>query len=193
MFPCYEYDSAVSASPKNQILDSDCLWDCLYYIGCDYSLLGNGVCDQSCNPPYCGFDLGDCGYCWNGCKLYLGYEYMLGGTCDEVCNVIDYYIDMGACKGCSTNCTSDMLGNGICDPEYNGPFCNYDFGDCENSSCAPGCYTYMIGDSTCQEECHVEECNYDEYDCDCYPECKVFSIGNSFKFFLMLLINALIN
>ncbi|CAG9330615.1 unnamed protein product [Blepharisma stoltei] len=153
--------------------NSDCYFECVYYNGCDPGLLGNGICDITCNYAECGWDLGDCGYCNNSC-----YQDMLGNACYSSCNTDSCYSGESYCQECSINCTSSLLGNGICDKVCNNADCNFDFGDCENSTCADGCYWWMINDGVCSPFCYVEECDYDGTDCDCAPGCSAEMLNN---------------
>jgi len=78
--------------------------DCVSLCPCPSQLLGNGVCDpgkdsSDCQAQECGWDLGDCGYCANSCKSYLGFEEMLGdGKCDSACDSKNCAFDIGDCS-----------------------------------------------------------------------------------------------
>ncbi|CAG9330614.1 unnamed protein product [Blepharisma stoltei] len=171
------YDAAGSLQAFN-FSNSDCFFDCVYYNGCDLNLLGNGICDNACNYAECGWDLGDCGYCNNNCKNNSGYQDMLGSACYSSCNTTSCYHGESYCQECSENCIYSILGDGICNEDCNNAECNFDFGDCDNSTCADGCYSWMINDGVCNEFCYVEECNYDRTDCDCAPGCSAEMLNN---------------
>ncbi|CAG9312679.1 unnamed protein product [Blepharisma stoltei] len=168
-----DFDSQELKNSPNNYLNSDCTKACLASTSwkCKTAKLGNGVCDNSCNTPACGYDFGDCGYCAPSCNLYLGFQQQLGGSCDLECNTTSCYYDYGACLDCAIGCNSTVLGDGTCNQECNNKKCGFDNGDCLNTSCAPNCFFWMINNSICDEACHVQECNYDGTDCDCSPGC----------------------
>ncbi|CAG9321390.1 unnamed protein product [Blepharisma stoltei] len=85
---------------------------------------------------------------------------------------------MGACRECSVGCNTTIWGNGICDDACNNVDCNFDMGDCANSTCALGCNTWMVGNSICDEACYVPECEYDKTDCTCAPFCSTDLLKN---------------
>ena len=134
-----------------------------------YELLGNGICDPNCDSSYCGFDLGDCGYCSSGCT-----QKMLENTvCDEDCNTYKCDYDNHYCEICSPGCASYfMVGDNHCDPACDNVACDFDLGDC--GRCAEGCTLSMVGDGKCDEACQIYSCRYDSPDCqikfygDCY-------------------------
>ena len=75
---------------------------------------GDGYCDSEYNNAENFFDVGDC--CLPIQDLACAQEY---GPCpDEVCIESNNF------------CIPHQLGDGICQDHNNGPFCNFDFGDC---------------------------------------------------------------
>lgn len=71
---------------------SDCLNNCTA-TGCQLEELRNQYCNEGCNSPECGWDLGSCGVCAAGCM-----EKMVGnGVCDSACNILACEFDSGDC------------------------------------------------------------------------------------------------
>jgi hypothetical protein len=68
------------------------------YLGCDFSLKGNGVCDKACRSLYCYYDGGDCaqydGCFENGCTREIHGD----GTCNESCDNLECEWDKGECE-----------------------------------------------------------------------------------------------
>lgn len=94
MSPPCNYDSLDSTSQSwvLRFQRSGCYNSCAN-TGCDINSLSNTVCDSSCDNVYCGFDLGDCGYCASGCTK----EMLLNSVCDPACNVSQCMYDNNAC------------------------------------------------------------------------------------------------
>ena len=94
MTPPCNYDSSDSTSQSwyLRFQSSGCVNSCLN-TGCNITSLNNGVCDNACNNIFCGFDLGDCGYCASGCTK----EMLLNSVCDPACNVSQCMYDNNAC------------------------------------------------------------------------------------------------
>ena len=137
----------------------------------DFRFIGDGKCDNSLHVK--------------SNILQCGYE---GGDCDEFnlrypnCRIYYPY----------------LIGDGLCDFEYNMEECGYDGGDCvvfnnelhlTYPNCShPGVYPPVIGDGFCHINQNREECGFDGGDCDevnkefnKYPRCKVkypFFIGD---------------
>ncbi|CAG9323995.1 unnamed protein product [Blepharisma stoltei] len=67
-----------------------------------------------------------------------------------------------------------MMGNGVCDWACMNYYCQYDGGDCWNSSCSPGCTGYLLTNYICDSACNTPSCYYDNSDClcaaGCYPD-----------------------
>ena len=75
---------------------------------------GDGYCDSEYNNAENFFDVGDC--CLPIQDLACAQEY---GPCpDEVCIESNNF------------CIPHQVGDGICQDHNNGPFCNFDLGDC---------------------------------------------------------------
>lgn len=192
MTPFCGYDS-----PDGTFENSDCYWSCADQ-GCDVSLLGNGSCESgtsyaACNNYNCGYDMGDCSYCADGCVKQMLHDGKQQTACDNsMCN-----FDGGDTGYCASKCSLAMLSNTACDSACLTAECNYDRPACVEVSpntlcfqsmigngqcnqecniavaswdggdcfCSPGCYDYMLGDGTCNNECATKECSYDEKDC----------------------------
>ncbi|CAG9331088.1 unnamed protein product [Blepharisma stoltei] len=166
------FDSGSSWSFGDSFQKSDCYSSCKDIASsiC-LDVLGNGVCDQYCSIPECGYDLGDCSYCGNECKLHLGLENQLNGSCNPACDVPSCYYAENVCRECSVGCNSTIWGDGNCNSECKNAQCNYDNGDCLSLTCAENCFIWMIGNSECDQACNNEKCEYDKNDCGCTPEC----------------------
>ncbi|OMJ86544.1 hypothetical protein SteCoe_11895 [Stentor coeruleus] len=134
---------------------------------CEYSNLGDGVCDPECNNYQCGWDLGDCGYCSDGCKENL----LENEKCDIECNTYECRYDNNDCGWCAEGCYIDNLEDSICQSACNNYDCNYDnyvcFGTC--LECPPS----YIGDNFCDDICNNADCKYDGGDCDCNAGCNI--------------------
>ncbi|CAG9322003.1 unnamed protein product [Blepharisma stoltei] len=140
--------------------------------GCSREILGDGICDKSCNVFSCNYDFGDCNnnQCTSGCELW-----MIGdNNCNKECDNLACNWDGGECD-CSQGCHSYMKSNGVCDEVCDNSDCDYDGGDCQE--CAPGCLMSMLGDETCNSACNVNDCHYDNYDCGCAEGCGIESYG----------------
>ena len=69
---------------------------------------------------------------------------------------------------CPASCPSSWLSDGMCDSACNNPECNYDNGDCDDSSsanCPSSCPSSWLSDGMCDSQCNSPECNYDDGDC----------------------------
>ena len=124
---------------------------------CDWSQVGNGICNEECNVFEFIFDAGECGafvpYCW---------EYNKGnGVCDLECNTLQYNWDDGDCK--LPPCEAEKIGNGICDFECLYMEFFYDGGDC--GSIVNYCGDLMIGNGVCNQDCNTSAYNWDGGDC----------------------------
>ena len=113
---------------------------CFFLVpGCDnFTLVGNGFCNDETNNEICNYDGGECcvmnvmtDYC-SECACYgqgtcaAGYHPLVGnGFCDDDTNIAECNYDGGDC--CSN---PNMVDNGFCNDETNQPGCNYDGGDC---------------------------------------------------------------
>ncbi|CAG9321981.1 unnamed protein product [Blepharisma stoltei] len=140
--------------------------------GCNSEMLGDSICDKSCNIDLCNYDFGDCNnnQCNKDCE-----SWMIGdNNCNEECNNEACNWDGGDCD-CSQGCHSYMKNNGIFKKNCNNTACNYDGGDC--GECAPGCLKSILGDGICDSACNISGCHYDNYDCGCSEGCSIESYG----------------
>ena len=82
--------------------------------------LGDGWCDLNQNNEDHYFDFGDCCLEDISCRLkfFNQTEY------------IDKYCPPNPCIRSNIFCVQEELGNGICEDHNNGPYCDYDLGDC---------------------------------------------------------------
>ena len=85
---------------------------CIYFSDCtaDFTLIGNGVCNDETNNPGCFYDGGDC--CVN-----TNTDHCSDCTCHHQ-------------ENCAAGFTLSEVGDGICNDETNNADCNYDGGDC---------------------------------------------------------------
>ncbi|CAG9321986.1 unnamed protein product [Blepharisma stoltei] len=135
-------------------------------------MLGDGICNKSCNVSSCNYDFGDCNnnHCSPDCE-----PWMIGdNNCNRECNNQACNWDGGDCD-CSRGCHSYMKSNGICDAACDTSVCDYDGGDCQK--CAPGCLKSMLGNGVCNPACNVNDCHYDNYECGCADGCGIESYG----------------
>ena len=100
---------------------------CIYFSGCtaDFTLSGNGVCNDETNNPGCFYDGGDC------CGYGVNTDHCSDCTCYHK-------------KTCIAG-THPLVADGFCNDETNNADCNYDGGDC----CVPpkGKLRHPIGQS----------------------------------------------
>ena len=134
--------------------------DCLCYIqeeekilldeefnkNCPHEMIyawGDGICDLNLNNKENYFDVGDC--CLENPKC-MSFAYNTKYVeCPE-----------NVCIQSNTFCILEELGDGICQGHNNGPFCQYDLGDCCS---VPGNFT------TCCCNCDCKKVNF-VYDYD---------------------------
>ena len=158
-------------SPDGTFDNSDCLVDCSYS-GCDLGLLGDGNCDSSksysaCNVYQCGFDMGDCSYCADGCvKLMLG-----DGKIQTACDNPQCNFDGGDTGWCASGCTKALLANSVCDLSCLTEECGYDQPACKEVSNASLCFEVMVGNHACDYYCNIAAANWDGGDCNCATGC----------------------
>ena len=118
-------------------------------------------------------------------ELCLEYNYNLGdGTCDLDLNSKEYFFDIGDCCQMDTICVENRfdqvtcpdhpciesnqycieheLGDGICQDHNNGPYCDYDLGDCCSISsqayedcCTCKCSTFNLFDPYYHQLFHI--------------------------------------
>ena len=81
---------------------------------------GNGYCDLNHNNAENFFDVGDC--CLENLQCRLKFE--------NFTNFIPRFCPENTCIQSNIFCILEELGDGICQDHNNGPFCDYDLGDC---------------------------------------------------------------
>ena len=82
--------------------------------------LGNGYCDLNYNNEDNFFDVGDCCLEDLQCRLKF-YNFT---------NFVPRFCPENTCIKSNLFCIPEELGDGICQDHNNGPFCDYDLGDC---------------------------------------------------------------
>ena len=80
--------------------------------------VGNGACNPEHNRVEYFFDIGDC--CLSGDDFKCQYT---NGTKSQLCLE-------NPCIVSNNFCIPEELGDGVCQDHNNGPFCDYDMGDC---------------------------------------------------------------
>ena len=85
-----------------------------------YNHLGNRWCDLNQNNEDHYFDFGDC------CLEDISCRVKFFNQTDFV----DKYCPPNPCIKSNIFCVKEELGNGICEDYNNGPYCDYDLGDC---------------------------------------------------------------
>ena len=101
--------------------------------------LGDGSCDLNQNNEDHFFDFGDC------CLEDISCRVKFFNDSDYV----DKYCPSNPCIKSNIFCVEEELGNGICEDYNNGPYCDYDLGDC----CGP---TTAEKDDCCICSCHQD-------------------------------------
>ena len=158
---------------------SDCKWNCIY-TGCETSLLGDRNCDSrtfhsECNTYECGFDMGDCSYCADGCVRVMLGDLKPQAACDNSqCN-----FDGGDMGWCASGCTQAMTLNSVCDLACLTEECKYDMPACQPVVVNSTCFTVMVGNGQCNSECYIQEANWDGGDCNCAPGCTYEKLHNT--------------
>ena len=113
--------------------------------------LGNGICDLDKNNMEHFFDVGDC--CledltcqleWVGLDRIGPMRYFEEVVCPK-----------NTCIKSNNFCIQEELGNGICEDHNNGPYCDYDLGDC----CLSLDQT-MTQSNCCQCSCKLQQTDY---------------------------------
>ena len=104
------------------------------------------MCDINRNTEEYFFDIGDC-------CLDSSSEYSCKHTYSEETFALEYTnCPENLCIKSNNFCIPEELGDGICQDHNNGPFCDYDLGDC----CSTNNYYWVISDSKdcCACFCH---------------------------------------
>ena len=94
-------------------------------------LIGDGYCNDETNNANCNYDGGDC--CWENVNTEFCSECVckIQQTCAFLLDTnVDYYY---------------LLGDGVCDDEYNNPDCLYDGLDC----CGQNVFTFFCSECIC--------------------------------------------
>ena len=105
---------------------------------------GDGFCDLSLNNKENYFDVGDC--CLESPKCLSSVS---ATNYEESC-------PENICIQSNIFCISEELGDGICQDHNNGPFCQYDLGDC---CLFPGAGNFSYCECNCR--CKKEHIIYD--------------------------------
>ena len=146
--------------------------DCLCYIPKEEKILlddeyskscpyfwagGDGLCDSCLNNREHYFDVGDC--CLENpiCPSFTTLFYISPDIieCPE-----------NPCIQSNIFCISEELGDGICQDHNNGPFCQYDLGDC---CLVPGNFTSCSCNCECKNDIFI-------YDYDSFMQTNVAGI-----------------
>ena len=99
--------------------------NCQNYI--DLEHLGDGFCDLNYNTAEYFFDIGDC--C--GAEITCTHKHIDFGQQVDIQQDIEYLDCLdNPCIKSNNFCIPEELGDGICQDHNNGPFCDYDMGDC---------------------------------------------------------------
>ena len=114
--------------------------------------LGNGICDLNYNIDQYFFDVGDC------CLQLQAYEKMTCKVEEDLVECPQY-----TCIPSNNFCIAEELGDGICQDHNNGPFCDYDLGDC----CSTINQHLQLGNWGGHHKEHTSEC------CACF--CHIVS------------------
>ena len=109
--------------------------------------LGNGECNLQWNNIENYFDFGDC--CLKDVKCRKEIQFGGNGGNFNMFDIIDdsiktFECPMDVCVKSNIYCNAAQLGDGICQDYNNGPFCDFDLGDCclhtpQNSSSCCDC------------------------------------------------------
>ena len=98
--------------------------------------LGDGICNLNYNQKEYFFDIGDCCQSSSPWPLSCRFQYEPNECPDNPCIPSNNY------------CIPQELGDGICQDHNNGPYCDYDFGDCCLNN-------YDQLDQCCSCACHM--------------------------------------
>ena len=88
--------------------------------------MGDGVCDSDLNNAHDFFDVGDC--CLNHLNETKCKKKIYGPNGSN--KVFEIDCPENACIKSTNYCIQELLGDGICHDQNNGPYCDYDLGDC---------------------------------------------------------------
>ena len=96
--------------------------------------LGDGNCNLNYNKEEYFFDIGDCCLEMDQDEYSCTYKHESWGLVENATQDLVYLPCRDDCIKSNNFCISDELGDGICQDHNNGPYCDYDMGDC----CLPG-------------------------------------------------------
>jgi len=144
-------------------LETEFGWDCIGCacafcdaLGCPWSYMGDGWCDEECLTDACGYDGGDCEEEEAGCAYTYEDETATNGefTCDSAMD--DFWLSCEDIEAYGYDCTG-------CDcPDYP-ELCMIDYSDCDSGSncwCTADCIDWC----DCCDDAYYS-CGY-EWDCD---------------------------
>ncbi|CAG9329240.1 unnamed protein product [Blepharisma stoltei] len=150
-YECYGTTTYCTSCTSDKFLyEHQCLANCP-----DGSYPNGNTC-ESC-PSSCIACSGStsCSLC---ASQYVKYNSLCLSSCPA-----GYYNNTGTCAiieppvQCSANCTDAMLNNGVCDSDCQTVDCNWDNGDCVQSTCGSGKYWDGSACQACEYPC--KECS----------------------------------
>ena len=138
---CQNCSCILSSAERQVIKDKKC--------GSHNFNLGDGICDLAYNKAENFFDVGDC--CLTIQDLMCRQEIIYPGN-----YVTSNYVTCpdNLCIESNNFCIPEQLGDGICQDHNNGPFCDFDLGDC--------CLNLSLGNPNDEQE------NPDCCSCSCH-------------------------
>ena len=92
-----------------------------------FHCIGNGICDLNLNEAKYHFDAGDCCLSDFDCETQYLNEHGFLSNIHQDCP------EESPCILSNNFCVPEKLGDGLCQDYNNGPFCDYDLGDCCSS------------------------------------------------------------
>ena len=104
--------------------------------------LGDGICDLSFNRKEFFFDIGDCCYS-SGDYCTAHPDRPIFYSANHL-QIVECPVDR--CIQSNNYCIPEELGDGICQDHNNGPYCDYDGGDC--------CSIMITYEQCCLCACH---------------------------------------
>ena len=96
--------------------------------------LGDGNCNLNYNKEEYFFDIGDCCLEMDQDEYSCTHKHESWALVENATQDLVYLPCRDDCIKSNNFCISDELGDGICQDHNNGPYCDYDMGDC----CLPG-------------------------------------------------------
>ena len=92
--------------------------------------LGDGTCDLNYNKEEYFFDIGDCCLDLNDEDYDCALKHQNWGLMENVTQDLEYLPCRDDCIKSNNFCIPEELGDGICQDHNNGPYCEFDMGDC---------------------------------------------------------------